>query len=310
MAQISPKVYGKDLQKEIFPDNAFYTKGMKDEAASNATAVQIPIAGNIGKAKTGNPQLPVAIGEREDDVKEYPLIQVYAEPVLVQREEDIVLSYNKQQDIVRVQGEAMSTAMADMTAYKWGADNTNFIIGTTGAARATTLVGATGTRKAITKDDLIKVRQLFMRQNIRDINGIIALLTPDQYADILKIADFTDYEKTGVTSKLIEGIVGRVCGFDIMVRWNADLGSIGLSYNKAATAKVDNDAITADCNASAMFFHPAYVRYAEAFPEVIINRKPAGYLGATIIESVVRYGATQNRKDGRGVVSLVETWVS
>ena len=308
MAQISPKLFSQDLAKQIFPENVFYTKAMKDIAAGNVDSVDIPIAGNIGEAKTGNPSLPLQIKEREDSVKNYILTQIYADPILIKREEDIVLNYNKQLDIARAQGDAMATKAANYAANAWGATGGTSggkILLTTGSARATSLVGATGNRKAIALADFINVRKAFMKQNINPV-GIIGVLTPDQYTDILNIAEFRDYDKLGVMSKLESGIVGRILGFEIMVRYDSTLGSVGLHYTADGATKKANGTVATTDSPAALFFHPNYVRYAEAFPETIINRKPAGYLGGTVIESVVRFGATQSRGDGVGVISLVE----
>lgn len=308
MAQISPKLFSKDLAAEIFPMNVFYTKGFKDTAAGDVDSVDIPIAGAIGEAGSGTPTLPLAITERTDTVKNYPLIQIWSSPILVKREEDIVLNYNKQQDVARAMGEAIATKAADYTANAWAPTGAGVnILGTTGSARAVTLSGATGNRKAIAKADFLSVRKAFQKQNIADLGSIICVLTPDQYDDVLNIADFVDYEKTGVVSKLEQGIIGRILGFDIMVRWNETLGSIGLHYATDGVTKKANGTVAAtDCPA-ALFFHPNFVRYAEAFPETIINRKAPGYLGGTILEAVVRYGAALSRGDKRGVVALVET---
>ena len=308
MAQISPKLFSKDLAVEIFPANVFYTKGFKDIAAGDVTSVDIPIAGNIGTAKKGHPTLPLTIKQRSDSVLNYALTQLYCDPVFVPREEDIVLNYSKQLDLTRAMGESISSLAADLTANIWGVTGSTTsgrVVMTTGTARATDLVGASGNRKAITKADFLNVRKAFMKQNI-PLNGIIAVVTPQQYTDILGIAEFVDFEKTGVMTKLAEGVVGRILGFDIMVRWNETLGSIGLHYDATGANKKDLASVDATDAPAALFFHPRYVRYAEAFPETIINRKPAGYLGGTIIEAVVRYGASHSRTDQRGVVVLVE----
>lgn len=305
MAQISPKLFSKDLAAQIFPANVFYTRAFKDVAAGNVDSVDIPISGTIGAADSGSPVLPLSITERTDDVKNYPLTQIWANPILVKREEEIVLNYNKQLDVARAMGEAIGTKAADYAANAWGPTASGNILLTTGSARATSLVGATGNRKAIAKADFIAVRKAFMKQNI-SLDGIVAVLTPDQYTDILGIAEFTDYEKLGVISKLESGVVGRILGFDVMVRYNETLGSIGLHYDATGANKKANGTVATTDSPAALFFHPRYVRYAEAFPETIINRKAPGYLGGTIIEAVVRFGATQSRGDSRGVVALVE----
>lgn len=308
MPQISPKHFSRDLAKEIFPSNVFYTKGFKDTAAGDVTSVDIPIAGKLSRAKSGHPNLPLTIKQREDSVLNYPLTQLFCEPVLVPREEEIVLNYSKQQDLAQAMGEAIATQAASMTANIWGATGgtaAGQTLLSTGTARATDLVGATGNRKAITLADLLNVHKAFKKMNI-PLTGMVAVVTPQQYSDLLGMAEFVHYEKTGQESKLIEGMTGRILGFEVMVRWDEDFGSIGLHYTANGATKKDNGDVASTDAPAALFFHPRFVRYAQAFPETIINRKPAGYLGATIIEAVVRYGATQSRSDGRGVVSLVE----
>ena len=307
MAQISPKLFSKDLARELFPMNSFYVKAFKDIAAGNVNSVDIPIAGALGEAGIGNPSYPLAVAERTDDVKNYPLTQIYASPILVTREEDIVLNYNKQQDVARAMGEGMATKAADYAANAWGPTAAASILLTSGTGtRTTSLTGASGVRKVITKADLIAVRKAFMKQNLPNLNGMIAVLTPDQYDDIINLVEFVDYEKTGAVSKLESGILGRILGFEIMVRWNNALGSIGLHYAPSTKTKKDNGTVAATDSPAALFFHPNYVRYAEAFPDTIINRNVPGYLGGTILEAVVRFGATQSRGDGKGVIALVE----
>lgn len=307
MAQISPKVFSKDLQKVMYPDNVFYTKAVKDVPAANATSVDIPQSATIVRAQDGTPVYPLSFKQTEDGVKNYTLGQLYVDPYLVEREEELVLSYDKAKSLIEQQGMAIATMAANKCAYNWAPDAAS--LSTTGTTRATTLVGSTGTRKGIAKADILAVKKAFAKQNISTV-GIIGVITPDQHDDMLNIADFVDYEKTGQESKLKEGIIGRLMGIDFMVRWDDGYGSIGLQYNKLGTAKVANGTEAADNRAAALFFAPKHVRYAFAYPETIINRKPAGYLGATIIESVVRFGASANRNDGKGVVSLVEAWVS
>ena len=307
MAQISPKVFSKELQSILYPDNVFYTKGTKDTAAANATSVDIPQAGTIAVAADGSPVLPLTILERTDAVKNYVMEQLYVSPYMVTREEDIALSYDKTKSIVDAQGLAIQTLAASKCANAWGPATAT--ISTTGAARTSTLISSTGTRRCIAKADILAVKKAFQKMNGFGM-GIIGVITPDQHDDMLNIADFVDYEKTGNETKLKEGIIGRLMGIDFMVRWDDVIGSIGLHYSKNGNTKKDNGTVAADDRAAALFFNPKAVRYVFSYPETIINRKPAGYLGATIIESVVRFGATANRTDGKGVVSLVEAWVS
>jgi hypothetical protein len=93
-----------------------------------------------------------------------------------------------------------------------------------------------------------------------------------------------------------------------MMRWNENKGSMGLVYSGDASVKrTIDEANQATDNAATLFWHSGMVRHAEGNAKTLIDRDKAEYLGGTIISAVVRFGATQSRKDGKGVVSLVET---
>ena len=71
MAQISPIKFSKELQKQLFPENAFY-KFSRTETGIGASVenVEIPVAGDVGTAKSGDPvSLPLPILERTDTKK-------------------------------------------------------------------------------------------------------------------------------------------------------------------------------------------------------------------------------------------------
>ena len=126
------------------------------------------------------------------------------------------------------------------------------------------------------------------------------------------IDDFIDYDKTGIKNKLARGIVGKLMNIEFITRWNDEFGSVGLHYNQSATKKDNRKTdgtlnIAADDGAGALFFTPWGARYSDAPVDTAINRKPAGYKGATIVESFSRFGATISRQhDEMGVVALFE----
>lgn len=314
MAEMKPIKFSKELQKALFPDNAFYKKSKTDGGiAPDVEKVEIPIAGLIPQAKSGDPAtLPLATVEREDDVKEYPVEQLYVPPVLVRRENEIVTDYGKLQDVISQFSDRMNTRAADIAAVNWGSDysvtGNDFIVRTTGTtSRPTSLVGATGNRKRVLYDDIVAVQTRFNKMNSPAGGKRYALWTPDMIEDLFLIDKLTDYDKNQI-ALIRSGQVGMLFGFESMMRWNEDRGSIGVAYSVDAQIKraVDGAIATTD-NAAALFWNSAMVRHAEGNVKTIINRDVPGYLGGTIIEIVSRFGATQNRKDGKGVVSLVET---
>lgn len=312
MAEMKPIKFSKELQKQLFPDNSFYKKSMIDGGiAPDVETVEIPIAGLIPEAQVGDPStLPLSSTERTDEVKSYSVQQVYVPPVLVRNENEIVTNYGKLQDVVSQFSERINEKCADIAATNWGADssiNSDYVIPTTGTdSRTTSLVGATGSRKRVIYDDLVNVRNAFNKMNSPAGGKLYALWTPDMLGDLFLLDTLTDSEKTQIVN-IRNGEVGTLFGFTSMMRWNTALGSIGLSYSTdGSTKRAIGETVVSTDNAATLFWNSALVRHAEGNAKTIINRQVPGYLGGTIIESVIRFGATQNRNDGVGVVSLYE----
>ena len=311
MAQISPIKFSRELQKQLFPDNAFYKKSRTEGGIGpDVENVQIPVAGDIGAASSGDPAtLPLQITAREDTYKSYAVQQLYTQPQLVRREEEIVLNYNKLADIASSLAMSIETRAGNIAATAWGATLATNIAQTTGTGRATAVTGTTGNRKAITKNDMLKVKKAFNKMNLPNLgrNSLFGLLTPEMVDDLLKISDFVDYDKTGEFSKLINGEIGFIAGFNLMMR-NNDIGSTGVMYSEATlpVKRTVDETLSATDNAAAIFWHASMVRHAEGNAATFIDRGKPEYLGGTLISSVVRFGATYDRPDEKGIFTLVE----
>lgn len=308
MADLKPQKYDRELQKNLFPDNAFYKKSRVDGGiAPSVETVNIPEAGAVPTAKIGVPtSLPLTITQRTDSSKSYSVRQLYTEPVLITDEEEILTDYAKLQNIASDHANVLNEMAADIAAYEW-ATTAGTILTNDTATRATTVVGATGNVKRISKGNILSVRERFMKMNLRSIEGIKALVTPDQYTDLLLIDDFVRYDAGGWEKKLETGMVGRLMGIEFYVRWNSDFGAnVVYSDNGVAKKAVhEGTAIASTDKAAAIFWHPDLVRHAEGNAKTYINRDKAEYLG-TILNSKVRFGATKNRTDEVGVITIVE----
>jgi hypothetical protein len=239
-------------------------------------------------------------------VKNYVVEPIYTKPYLVTSEDEIVLNYNKMQDIAMSLSMSVNTKAGDIAATAWGPTAPARLIATTGTGRTAYVAGTTGNRKAITKADMINVREAFNKMNLPNLDNLWGLLTPEQVSDIMGISEFVEYDKTGELSKLLEGKVARIMGFNLLMR-NNSVGSAGLVYDAtAANKRAVDEAIQATDTAAALFWHPMLVRHAEGNAATTINRDRAEYDGGTIISSRVRFGATFDRNDQAGVVALYE----
>lgn len=304
MTQISITVYSKELQKQIFPDNAFYKKSISETGlAITAKTFEIPNLTSINEAKDDDITiLPLPVVKSDDSKVTGTMKLLYCDPILIENEEEIVMNYSKRQNKQLQQAAALNTKAADYAAYQWLPATAN-VISSTGAARATNVTGLSGNRKALTKADLLLVYNRLLRMNVKSVpGGLFGVLTPDGYTDLLAIADFVDYEKIGRSDLLAQGIIGKICGIEIMVR--SKNGHIGAWYSAANAVRKAVDVAGTDRPAN-MFWHSGMVCHAESNVSTLINENDATYLG-TIINSTVRFGAEKCREDAAGVVAIAE----
>ena len=315
MTQLSRRKFSTELQKEVFPDNLFINQSRTEGGiAPDVENVDIPVSGSVSKAKSGDPEtLPLQITAREDTFKSYPVEQLYTEPQLIRNEEQIVLNYNKLQDLAQSLSLSINTRAGDIAATNWGATLATNISQTTGTGtgntRASTVTGTTGDRRRITKLDMLTVKRAFNKMNLPNLGkgSLYGLLTPEMVEDLLLIPEFVDYDKTGEISKLQNGEIAFIAGFNLMMR-NSDIGSTGVMYSEATTPvkRTVDEAIAATDNAAAIFWHKSMVRNAQGNAAKFIDRDKPEYLGGTLISSVVRFGATFDRPDQKGIYTLVE----
>lgn len=312
MAEISPIKYSKELQVQLFPDNSFYKKSISETGiADTVETVERPYQGAIGKAKSGTPTLPLQVRTARDEKDSYSTVLVYADPIAVDLPDEFALNYNKRASKQVQQAGEINTRIANIAAVNWGPTVATNILKTSGSSRASNVVitasgSAIGNRKAVTKADMIKVHNLLMRMNLSGISGnLYGLITADSYSDLLALAEFVDYDKTGQTSKLEKGIIGRIMGIELMVRATEEQ-HIGLTYtNGYVKNAIDAAVLTNTCPAN-LFWHDKMTATAEGMVKTSINANAPGYMGATIIETWARFGASQARYDQKGVIALLE----
>jgi hypothetical protein len=306
--EIRPIKFSQELQRELFPDNAFYKKSISETGVGiDVETVQIPQAAAAGDVGVGVPgTLPLTITERTDDIKSYAVQQLYMlEPQLVTDENEIVTNYNKRQDMQRAMGMAINSKAADIAATEWGS-NLNIVRTTDTAVRATTIVGATGNRKRIKYDDLVNINTVMNEMNA-PVGKWYGLLTAGMVSDIFLLDKLTDADKTQL-ALIRTGEIGIIFGISFMMRVNSQLGHAGVFYDNTATPlkKALGAAVVSTDNAAGIIWHERLVRHAEGHNKTYIDRDKPEYLG-TVINSKVRFGATYNRKDEVGIIALVET---
>lgn len=337
MAEVRIKIFSRDLQKNLFPDNAFY-KRSKVDPASSATSIDIPQAQAQARAKIGNVQIDydnpannltdaskMTAIKRVNTLLNYVNQNFYVPPIVIdENNQDGELSYSKQQEIREEMSDELNTQVANWAAVNWAPTQAGNIISTTGTDTRTSLVtgGYNGLVKRISYQDLLNLKVKAMKQQKMGGKWFI-LPTPEQWEDIMLIPEFRDFEKTGRETLLKEGVIGTWLGFTWLdPRQNDDLEAnvIYDTTTPATPTKVDYAASveggtgrtiytltpTANSCSALLAWNDRMVRRSEGNVNVYYRKDDPLYQ-ADVLSANVRFGASFSRADNKGVLVLVET---
>ncbi|MCK4499990.1 hypothetical protein KAU11_05790, partial [Candidatus Babeliales bacterium] len=326
MAEVRVKIFSKDLQKNLFPDNAFYKRSKKDPASS-ANSIDIPQSQSQARAKIGNVQIDYdTAGNNLSDADSLTAIKrintllnyinqnFFVPPVIIDKNnQDGELSYEKQAQIREEFADEINTQVANYAGVKWAPTVAGNILKTTGTATRTSLVvgGYAGLVKRIVKQDLLNLAKAAKKQQKMGGKWYI-LPTVEQWEDIMLIPDFVDFEKTGNQTMLKNGVIGTWLGFQwLEPRQNDDLEA-NVIYDTvvpAAPTKVDYiGAVDADgrtifavtptvTSVSALLaWNDKMVRRSEGTVKSYFTKDDPLYQ-ADILSANVRFGASFGRSD-------------
>lgn len=316
MAEVVKTRFLREFQRNLFPQNDFWRNSRQDSGADDNAAIEIPVAAS----KVGSTFGPVQAGQvdganaaslaakvRLNNKKSYAVQVFGTEPTALQLIDLDTISYDKRQELYAEHQEVINTEIANYAAIQFAAETGGNILVTTGTARANQVTGGGGGNvKRIVKADIVNVSKTFMRMNISGIpGGLFALITPEQWEDLLLIPEFVDYEKTGRESLLREGKVGRLMGITFLLPRHNPALNANVVYTAGTTKLAYGAAVTGNERSAAVFWHSGLVRTAPGRGKLYFDKDNPLYK-ADIMSADARFGATQSRADNVGVVSLVE----
>ncbi len=288
----------------MFPDNSYMLQSKNDTAFLKGGQVNIPqVTGNVPVTEISDYGKDTRVSaQRTDESIAYNIRQLKTQATFLQDSEDLVVNYAKRASLVEQHAEELTEYAADFVQHEWASNTSAKMLRTGGDAR----VGTTGTgnRKAIRFEDLLEVRKAFRKDNV-SMDNLCALISPEMEMDLLKMTEVTstDYQGKGTgTGVLRMGDVDRILRIQFYVRSTIN------SFTNAATPVLKDqgtNAANAD-NAGALFWSSKYVSLARGAVKVLYE---AGQpkIGGDEISSLMRLGALYRRKDGKGVVNLVES---
>lgn len=302
---LQTQVWTKDIMDNIYANNDFM-KFSRDfsQFIANKT-VHIPQAGAASAVEKNRSSFPATITSRTDSEKTFDMSEFTIDPIVIQNLEELQISYDKRQSVMFNIYEQLAKTVALQTLYTWAPSGASRLVSTTGSTSTLNLPHstATGSRKMITLNDIAAVRKKFDEEDIPQ-DGRKMLLPAGMFdIDILGISNVAQAYAFG-QPVLPSGQVGRIMGFDIMVR------SSVLVYDSGGVIKpIDGDGTvttpaTGDL-AAGIAWHPNFVGRAVGGVEMFYQEKDPTYYG-NIISGLVMHGATQMYSNQRGIVGIIQ----
>lgn len=309
-ANLFKQAFSSDLQKNLFPANAFYKRSKDDSAFVTGKQVNLPHSGAKPSVVTDRSSFPATISQRTDTPSAYTISEHSSDPTHIQYSEELIVTYAKRASIVEEHASALIEKIAENMGYVWarGGDSENAwatkpeIVRTSSASvRATALPSGTGNRKRVALADLLKAQTILNRQDV-PMGGRVALITADMLEDLMLIDEFSssDYNKfKPIADGSSESFTWLGMNWYIRSKVN--------TFDNTATPvlKAVGAAGAATDNAGALIWHPNFVRRAEGGIVTFADFGKPEYFG-DVVSALVRSGGIGARKDAKGIVNLVE----
>lgn len=293
---LNKQIWLSTIQENFYPNDSFAVHSVDDSAFVSYKTVHVPNAGAPSGVAINRTQKPASVNQRTDNELTYDIDELTTNPIHIPNVDVVELSYDKRQSVLMNDRQQLQKAAMENLLYKWAEVGTT--IKTSGdTTTAHTSTTATGTRKKITKGDVLKIATKF---NVDDVplEGRYLLLDASMYNDLL--ADLTDKELSAylASANAQGGVLGRLYGFDIMMR------SRVLRLNDGAVVKWDAEDAATEV-AAALAWQQGCVSRAIGEIKMFDSTDDPLYYG-DIYSFLLRTGGALRRYDKKGVVLLSE----
>jgi hypothetical protein len=295
---LNKEIWLNTIQENFYPNNSFAAKSIDDSGFVSNHKVHIPNAGAPSGVQVNRTVKPAGVNQRTDQDLTYTIDELTTNPIYIPNIDMVELSYDKRQSILFNDRTQLQTVAAQNLLYKWTAD-VEATVSTTGDNRAAhTSTTATGNRKKITKGDILKVSTLFNSQDI-PMEGRYVLLDAAMYNDLLE--DLTDKELSAflASANAQQGTVGRLFGFDIMLR-----SQVLRTTAAGKVLKWEEEAVAGEL-AAGLAWQQSCVSRAMGEVKMFDDTDNPLYYG-DIYSFLMRTGGSLRRYDKKGVVLLIE----
>ena len=292
------------LQKEIwlnsivellFADNTFAARSVNHSAFVNDKTVHVPNAGSAPSVTKNRSVFPASASQREDYDLNYNINEYSTAPIHLQHSEEVELSYNKRESILKQMKAALSDSVHADLVVSW-IPSGYAKVGTSGAAAAAHMPSSTGNRQAMTKADVLAVKNLFDLDDIPQ-TGRCMLLDAVMYNQLMASLSESEAASFNASVNAQKGVLGNLYGFDFYMR------STVLRVNAAGTTI--NPTAAATTSAAGIAWQEDCVSRAEGQHEIFDDENNPLYYG-DVMSALVRAGGHYIRNDKKGVAVIYQ----
>ena len=299
---IQKEIWQDHIEGNLFKNNEFLLASTDaGQYVLSGHVVHIPQAGALPTVVKNRSSVPATVVQRADTDVTYTLDEYTTDPILIPNAETFELSYNKRESILAEYETSLRETIADNLLIDWSpSDSTGVVIRTTGASVTTTLAGTTGNRAKFVVNDLKNAQLQLNKQNI-PMEGRYALISADMFQQLTDDMSATQYRDFSAAYDVKDGVLGRLFGFNIMMRssvvsYTNDLAPVVNPYGATAAA-ADNDGV--------LCWQVGAVERALGDIKFFERIGDPTYYGDVYSVSV-RMGGRMRRSDAKGIVAIVQ----
>jgi hypothetical protein len=293
------KVWEKYIIEKLRKVNDFLRFADDDSASVlGGAVVYIPQSGSDPEVEKNVSTYPGVAVQRTDSDVNYVLDVYRTKPSHVPWAEIQTISYDKIDSVVKGHTNVLAEAYGDDMLIKWAPTVAGKIVATTGDD-VDPSGNQAGVRKGFDEKDLRKVMN---RMNVDKVpqKGRIAIIDANMYGyfyDSLSAQQFNAFNQFADNAN---GIVGRLHGFDIMMRSTvAEYANGGATPNAFGAAELATD------NLASLCWHPDMVTKAIGQIKPFQDKDNPLYYG-DLWSMIMRAGGRKKRADNVGVYAIVQ----
>ncbi len=299
---IQKEIWQDHIEGNLFKNNEFLLASTDaGQYVLQGKVVHIPQAGALPNVVKNRSSLPATVVQRGDTDITYTLDEYTTDPILIPNAETFELSYNKRESVLGEYESSLRQTVADNLLIDWSpSGSTGLVLRTSGVATATTLAGTTGNRAKFTVNDLKAAQLQLNKQNI-PMEGRYALISADMFQQLIDDMSATQYRDFSAAYDVKDGVLGRLFGFNIMMRSNV------VTYTNDTAPEVNPYGATPDVadNDGVLCWQTGAVERALGDIKFFERIGDPTYYGDVYSVSV-RMGARMRRSDARGIVAIVQ----